>query len=101
MSFLERLRKAADPKAQQEDRHLLKRTAPAWSMFGGAEIIDAGAILRWETEYGTIGLVYSVPFDHHSRASVCPQTEREIRIAPAEGLRLPGVCGAHDGLVRT
>jgi hypothetical protein len=30
------------------------------------EITDAGALLRWDTEYGTIGLVYSVPFDHHS-----------------------------------
>jgi len=32
----------------------------------GPEILDAGAILRWDTEYGTIGVVYSVPFAHHS-----------------------------------
>jgi hypothetical protein len=63
VSILGRLRKAADPAGQERD-FLLKRPAPAWAEFVGAEIIDAGAILRWDTEYGTIGVVYSV--DHHS-----------------------------------
>jgi hypothetical protein len=45
---------------------LFGRPAPAWSEFAGAEIIDQGVILRWRTEYGTVGLVYSIPFAHHS-----------------------------------
>ena len=65
MSFLERGRKAADPTAEKED-HLLARSTPAWSHFGGVEIIEDGAILRWDTEYGNVGMVYRVPFDHHS-----------------------------------
>jgi hypothetical protein len=65
VSLLGRRRKDADSTDQVED-HLLTRPAPAWSEFRGAEIIDAGAILRWRTEYGTIGVVYSVPFEHHS-----------------------------------
>jgi hypothetical protein len=65
MSILGRRRKADDPAAKEEDL-LLKRPAPAWSWFAGAEIINAGAILRWKTDYGTVGLVYSIPFAHHS-----------------------------------
>jgi hypothetical protein len=65
VSFLGRRRKAADPANSEED-FLLKRAAPAWSMFAGTEVIEEGVILRWDTEYGTIGVVYSVPFSHRS-----------------------------------
>src|SRR5689334_17427176 len=59
------LHEANDPAPHDED-FLLKRPAPRWSEFAGADILDKGAILRWRTEYGTVGLVYSVPFAHHS-----------------------------------
>ena len=65
MSLFGRGPGATDPAPQDED-FLLRRPAPAWSEFAGAETIDKDAILRWRTEYGTVGLVYSVPFAHHS-----------------------------------
>jgi hypothetical protein len=73
---------ATDPAPQDED-FLLKRPAPAWSEFAGAEIIDKGAILRWRTEYGTVGLVHSVPFAHHSaRRFVSALSEKHGRDLP-------------------
>ena len=65
MSLFGRGPEATDPGPQDEG-FLLRHPAPAWSEFAGAETIDKGAILRWRTEYGTVGLVYSVPFAHHS-----------------------------------
>jgi hypothetical protein len=63
---LGRRRKAADPSDQEED-FLLKRKAPTCAAaFRGAEIIKDGAILRWSTAYGIVGVVFSVPFGHHS-----------------------------------
>jgi hypothetical protein len=57
--------KGTKPERQDED-FLLSRAAPAWSHFIGAEIVEQGAILRWRTEYGTVGVAYPVPYANHS-----------------------------------